>query len=85
MSSPASCWALFGLVAGALYGLWAGRAVSARRLKAVHPLLAPDTSMIVAWAEGAVTPETLAGWSAPGSQQLILRFNPVANGAVLEV
>ena len=78
-------WALFGLVAGALYGLWAGRAVSARRLNALHPLLAPDTSMIVAWAEGAVTPETLAGWSVPGSEQLILRFNPVANGAVLEV
>ena len=41
--------------------------------------------MIVSWAEGAVTPETLAEWSVPGSEQLILRFNPVANGAVLEV
>ncbi len=34
-------WAIFGLVAGALYGLWAGRAVSARRLKGVGPLLPP--------------------------------------------
>ena len=38
-------WAIFGLFAGALYGLWAGRAVSARRLKGVGPLLPPDSSV----------------------------------------
>ena len=41
------------LFAGALYGLWAGRAVSARRLKGVGPLLPPDSSVILAWADGA--------------------------------
>ena len=45
-------WAIFGLFAGALYGLWAGRAVSARRLKGVGPLLPPDSSVILAWADG---------------------------------
>ncbi len=47
-------WAIFGLFAGALYGLWAGRGVSARRLKGVGPLLPPDSSVILAWADGAV-------------------------------
>ena len=78
-------WGMFGAVAGALYGMWAGRGVSARRLKALGNFVPADTSLVVAWAEGAVTQETLAGWSVPGSEQLILRFNPVANGAVLEV
>jgi len=77
-------WAVFGLVAGALYGLWAGRAVSARRLKSLGPFIAPGTSMIVAWADGPVRQDTIAALTAPGSQRLILRFNPVEGGAVLE-
>ena len=77
-------WALFGLLAGALYGLWAGRAVSARRLRTLGPLLPPDTSMVLAWAEGALPQTALAPWSAPGSQQLTLRFNRVPDGAVLD-
>jgi hypothetical protein len=78
-------WALFGLGAGALYGLWAGRGVSARRLKALGPFIPPDTSMVVAWAEGPLSQETIQRWAAPGSQRLLLRFNPVTHGAVLEV
>jgi uncharacterized membrane protein len=78
-------WALFGLVAGALYGLWAGRAVSARRLKGVGPLLPPDSSAILAWAEGAATERTVSALSTPEAKALTLRFNPVARGAVLEV
>jgi uncharacterized membrane protein len=78
-------WALFGLVAGALYGLWAGRGVSARRLKGVSPLLPPDTSTVLAWSEGNLTQQAIDGWSAPGSQPLILRFNPAADGVLLEV
>lgn len=78
-------WALFGLVAGALYGLWAGRGISARRIKALGTLLPPDTSMVVAWAEGAVTGEAITPWSRPATGQLILKFNPVPAGALLEV
>ena len=77
-------WAVFGLVAGALYGLWAGRAVSARRLKSLGPFIAPGTSMIVAWAGGPVRQDTIGPYTTPGSQRLILRFNPVEGGAVLE-
>jgi hypothetical protein len=39
---------LFGLVAGGLYGLWAGRGVSARRLKGLGTFVPPDTSLAVA-------------------------------------
>ena len=78
-------WALFGVVAGALYGLWAGRGVSARRLKGLGPFVPPGTSLVVAWAEGSLSQETIERWAAPGSQRLILRFIPVGHGAVLEV
>lgn len=77
-------WAVFGLFAGALYGLWAGRAVSARRLKGLRGLLVPGTSMLVAWADRPVRQDTIETLTAPGSQRLILRFNPVEGGAVLE-
>jgi uncharacterized membrane protein len=77
-------YALFGAAAGALYGLWAGRAVSARRLKGIGPLLPAGTSMLLAWAEGAAGQETIGSLSAPGSQTLVLRFNPVSGGAVLD-
>ena len=78
-------WAIFGLVAGALYGLWAGRGVSARRLKGIGPLLPPDSSALLAWADGAVTERTIGALSTPDAQTLGLRFNPVAAGAILEV
>lgn len=77
-------WALFGLVAGALYGLWAGRAVSARRLKGLRGLLVPGSSLLVAWADGPLRQDSLGTLNAPGSQRLILRFNTVEGGAVLE-
>ena len=77
-------WAVFGLVAGALYGLWAGRAVSARRLKGLSGLLVPGSSILLAWADGPVSPDTISTLTAPGSQRLILRFNTVEGGAVLE-
>ena len=77
-------WAVFGLVAGALYGLLAGRAVSARRLTGLRGLLVPGSSMLVAWADGPVTSDTIGMLTGTGSQRLILRFNPVEGGAVLE-
>lgn len=76
--------AVFGLAAGALYGLWAGRAVSARRLHGVRPLLAPGTSTILAWSEDT-TQKTVDDWAVPGTERLIVRFNPVGDGALLEV
>jgi hypothetical protein len=77
-------WGIFGIIAGGLFGLWAGRSVSARRLKSVGPLLAPGTSMVVAWAGKPVTDDTLDRYLTPGSQRLVLRFNPVEGGAVME-
>jgi hypothetical protein len=78
-------WGLFGLVAGLLYGLWAGQAVSAGTLRGVSRLLAPGTSMLVAWAEGPVSQETMGSLAVPGSQPLVLYFRPVEGGTVLEV
>jgi len=80
----AVAWGLFGLGAGALYGLWVGRAVSARRLKGIGPLLAPGTSMLLAWAEGPVSQDTIDTLTTPESQRLVLRFTPVEGGAVLD-
>jgi uncharacterized membrane protein len=77
-------WAVFGLVAGALYGLWAGRAVSARRLKGLRGLLVPGTSYLVAWVEGSAPSDKLADLSKAASGELVVNFNPVAGGALLE-
>ena len=76
-------WTLFGLGAGALYGLWAGRGVSARRLKGLDPLLPRDTSAVVAWADGDVTHQSIDRLAAAGTARLILQFQPVRDGAVL--
>ena len=78
-------WGIFGVVAGALYGMWAGRGVSARRLKGLGAFVPPDNSLVVAWAEGPVSQETVERWAPTGSQRLILRFDPVGDGAVLKV
>lgn len=77
-------WALFGLFAGALYGLWAGRATTARRLKGIGPILAPGTSMLLAWAGGPVKRETMEMLAAANAKRLVLLFNPTEGGAVLE-
>jgi uncharacterized membrane protein len=77
-------WGIFGLGAGALYGMWAGRGVSARRLKGLEPLLPPDSSLLVAWADGAVTEAAIAAWSPLEPERLVLRFNTVEHGAVLD-
>ena len=60
-------WGLFGVVAGTLYGLWAGRSISARRIKPLRPLLPPDTSIAVCWAEGPVSHDRIAEWSTPAT------------------
>jgi hypothetical protein len=79
-------WGAFGLVAGVLYGTWAGQAVTAGRLKStvVSRVLAPGTSMVLAWVDGPLSQATLEPFTAPGSQHLVLRFKPVHGGAVLD-
>jgi uncharacterized membrane protein len=77
--------AVFGLAAGALYGLWAGRGVSARRLKGLRALLPPGTSTVLAWSEENLTQQVIDDWSEPGSERLVVRFNPAADGVLLEV
>jgi hypothetical protein len=76
-------WGIFGLGAGALFGRWAGTAFPGRRLKAVGALLAPDTSMLVAWGDGPVDKDSFATLATAEAQQLVLRFTPVAGGAAL--
>ncbi len=64
--------------------MWAGRGVSARRLNGLGAFVPPDSSLVVAWAEGPVSQETVERWAPTGSQRLILRFDPVGDGAVLK-
>ena len=76
--------AVFGLGAGALYGLWAGRALSARRLKRIGAFVAPNTSVVVAWAGETATRDAIERWAPSGSERLILRFNLVGRGFLLD-
>ena len=77
-------YAVFGLVAGALYGLWAGRGVSARRLRRMGPILPPKSSTVLAWADEAVSVDELTAWAAGSDQQLTLWFIPTPDGARLD-
>jgi hypothetical protein len=77
-------WAAFGVFAGALYGLWAGRAVTGRRLKGAARLLAPGTSLVVAWSEQPITDTALAPYVTADSRLLVLHFNAIEGGVVLE-
>jgi uncharacterized membrane protein len=75
----------FGILAGALYGLWVGSAVSAGQLKGMEALLPPDSSLAIAWTDGTLTSEALDRWAPPGSQRLVLRFDTAPQGIVLGV
>jgi uncharacterized membrane protein (DUF2068 family) len=79
-------WGILGLGVGALYGHLFGRAVSARRLKSVGSLLAPGTSILMAWVDAGspLTGSALNAYATPGSQRLVLNFNSGEGGAVLE-
>lgn len=77
-------WGLFGAAAGALYGLWVGRAISARRLGGIVPLLPKNTSLLFAWTDAPLGDATLALLAAgPDEQHLILSFTTTSRGAVL--
>jgi hypothetical protein len=68
-----------------LITLLAITSVIARRLRAFRPLVPPETSSVLARAEGALTRDTVAHWEMSGSRELILRFNQAPHGALLEV
>jgi hypothetical protein len=76
-------WGLFGLAAGALYGLWAGRAISARRLKGIGNLLAPGTSTLLAWTDRPLSQDTIDTLDSGESERLLLTIRPTEGGAVL--
>ena len=76
-------YAVFGVLAGVLYGRYAGRAISSEQLRSFGPLLPPGSSMILAWAEGPSTQEALSALNEPDSRSLALAFEPRSNGAVL--
>ena len=42
-------------------------------------------SWMLALADGDIAPQTITYLSSPGAQSLIVRFNPAARGALLEV
>jgi hypothetical protein len=74
-------WAIIGAVCGGL-GAYdherpvrpVGRPRGVRPAhEGVRPLLPPGNSTVLAWAEGDLTQQAIDGWSAAGSQQLILR------------
>jgi uncharacterized membrane protein len=81
----AVAWGLFGLAAGALYGLWVGRAISSRRVQPIAPLVPPGTSTLFAWTDkplSQATSETLN--RGPATKRLVLGFKPTGAGAILE-
>jgi hypothetical protein len=58
-----------------LYGLWAGRSISARRLKGIAPLLKPGTSVLVAWDESPLDRDTIATLRpTPDAELLVTRW-----------
>jgi hypothetical protein len=75
-------WAAFGLAAGALYGLWAGRATSARRIAALRSLLPPETSTALVWLVGA-RPDAMDDRTV-AANRVALRFHPSPRGPVLQ-
>ena len=69
-------WGLFGLVAGTLYALWAGRSISARRMKPLDRSFRPTPRSRSAGPKAALSHDRIAEWSTPATDQLIMRFNP---------
>jgi hypothetical protein len=75
-------WAVFGLVAGALYGLWAGRGASTRRINRLRPLLLEDSPTAVVWVVRPAT-DAVAEQIRTESGHVTLEFHPASQGAVL--
>jgi hypothetical protein len=78
-------WGAFGILAGALYGLWVGNVLSARQRKKMDVIVPPDSSLAFVWADGDLTNEAIDRWAPPGSQRLVVRFDTTSRGIVLGV
>jgi uncharacterized membrane protein len=78
-------WGAFGLLAGALYGLFVGRVLSGRHLKQFEWLVPPNSSLAFVWADGDLTNEAIDRWAPRGSQRLVVRFESTSAGSVLTV
>jgi len=77
---------LVGLVAGAVYGVVVGTAFSPRKLKSLGSLLAPGTSLLIAWVDAGspLTESALSAYLTTGSQRLVLNFDSRDRGLILE-
>ena len=78
-------WGAFGILAGALYGLWVGNVLSARQRKKMDVIVPPNSSLAFVWADGDLTNEAIDRWAPPGSQRLVVRFDTTSRGIVLGV
>ena len=76
-------WGAFGILAGALYGLFVGNVLSGRQRKKFDELVPPNNSLAFMWADGDLTHETIDRWAPPGSQRMVVRFNSTPKGIVL--
>jgi uncharacterized membrane protein len=78
-------WGAFGILAGALYGLFVGRVLSARQRKMLDDLVPPNSSLAFVWADGDLTNQPTDRWATHGSQRLVVRFDSTPQGIVLAV
>jgi uncharacterized membrane protein len=78
-------WGAFGMLAGALYGLFVGNVLSGRQRKKLDGLVPPNSSLAFLWADGDFTNEAIDRWAPPGSQRTVVRFNSTSKGIILSV
>lgn len=78
-------WGAFGILAGALYGLFVGNVLSARQRKKMNVIVPANSSLAFVWADGDLTNEAIDRWAPPGSQRLVVRFDTTSQGIVLGV
>ena len=78
-------WGAFGILAGALYGLFVGNVLSARQRKKMDVIVPPNSSLAFVWADGDLTNEAIDRWAPPGSQRLVVRFDTTSQGIILGV
>jgi uncharacterized membrane protein len=76
-------WGAFGILAGALYGLFVGHVLSAGQLKKMDVIVPPNSSLAFVWADGDLTNEATDRWAPPGSQRLVVRFDSTPRGGIV--
>lgn len=76
-------WGAFGILAGALYGLFVGNVLSGKQRKKLDGLVPPGSSLAFLWADGDFSNEAISRWAPPGSQRTVVRFNSTSKGIIL--